>query len=184
MGRLCRIGMHRLIGCNLCMITSAQKLRTFLSHECLHLPAKAEDAIAPLQDTARRLREMETTIDRKRMKRYEDIAKGLKSLRKLICALKVMDIYPLLENTQKLEKDRFDKDNLKCRPPAYISIDRGLRQRRKHMHGSVFYQAVMLPDDYFVSEQHEESNEIILSPGDSGVKFSEGGRYDDLVSHS
>jgi hypothetical protein len=69
--------------------------------------------------------------------------------------------------------------------PLYISLDLGLRQRRKHYHGQLLFQCIALPDNYFDSppgDNSGETNESILAPSGGCLKIAEGGRYDDLVS--
>jgi len=160
-------------------------LRSLLSHGCLPLPAKAEDAIESLQEAVRKRKilDMDTKMERKRVKRYDDITKGLQSLKKLLHAMNVMGLSGLLGRNESPKNDNFGDDAFKCRPPSYVSIDLGARQRRKHMHGNIYFQAIILPEDYFQSESSEDNNETLLTSGGKGVKIAEGGRYDDLVGY-
>ena len=71
-----------------------------------------------------------------------------------------------------------------CKLPVFISLDLGLRQRQKNMHGQIFFQAVVVPDSYFVERRTElkmVDNESLLSEN-LGIVIAEGGRFDDLVS--
>ena len=157
---------------------SAHKLRAFLAHGCLPLPANAEDAVDAIQEAIRRQKrlEIEDAVDKKRMKRYEDANKGLRHLRRILNAISTMGIYAMLDPSQ-CERS----NDAKCSQPAYISIDLGIRQRNKYMHGSIFFQAVMLPDDYFRNSRSDDNNESLLNHDGFGVNVAEGGRYDDLV---
>lgn len=62
-------------------------------------------------------------------------------------------------------------------PCSYISLDLGLRQLRKHYHGHIFYQAIMLPNDISTFRR----SDALSAAKDEGIKIAEGGRYDDLV---
>jgi hypothetical protein len=162
---------------------AAHRLRVFLSKDCLPLPERADDAIDALQQGIKRLRVLDSVaskkLDSRRWKRYEDVARCLKSLRDLVRGMIEMGITPLNMGGSVVQ----DEGSSPMMPPAFISIDLGLRQKRKHMHGQLVYQAITLPDAYF--ENHildEADNDVLLSTIGSGTKIAEGGRYDDLVS--
>lgn len=163
-------------------LDAAQRMRTFLGHGCLPLSSNAEAALDAIQAAARRLRVLDLQngddIGGKRTKKYEDIGKGLKSLRMV---LKAMDAIGLFEASRKTAA-------MRCAGrPAYISIDLGLRQLKKHIHGNLFFQAVLLQSNCFdkgkSSQDYIEKSETQIVPTCSdGVRIAEGGRYDDLVS--
>ena len=56
-----------------------------------------------------------------------------------------------------------------------------MRQRRKHYHGGVIFQCIVLPDGYLENVVPDESNEYLISPAGMGVKVAEGGDFSDLV---
>ena len=71
--------------------------------------------------------------------------------------------------------------------PLFVSIDLGLRQKRKHYHGQVLFHGIALPVDYFeqigVTIDAQDSSDVLLSSG-KAFKIAEGGRFDDLVRKS
>eukprot|EP00550_Attheya_septentrionalis_P002446 CAMPEP_0198283486 /NCGR_PEP_ID=MMETSP1449-20131203/3055_1 /TAXON_ID=420275 /ORGANISM="Attheya septentrionalis, Strain CCMP2084" /LENGTH=1832 /DNA_ID=CAMNT_0043980097 /DNA_START=122 /DNA_END=5620 /DNA_ORIENTATION=+ len=161
---------------------AAHRLRVFLSQDCLPLPERADDAIDALQRGIKRLRVLDSVaskkLDSRRWKRYEDVARCLKSLRDLVRALMELGVTPLNMGGSVVQEE----GSSPMMPPAFISIDLGLRQKRKHMHGQLVYQAITLPDAYFENPiSGEEDNDVLLSSIGSGTKIAEGGRYDDLV---
>jgi histidyl-tRNA synthetase len=148
---------------------AAVKLRAFLNAGCLPLPLNVNAAIDALQDGTKKLRSMDDQkqMFHKRQKRYEDVARGLRSLRNCITAMEAMGIYSQIN----------DFDGQSHSNPTYISIDLGLRQLTQHYHGHLYFQAIMLTED----PDSVLSNDTILSGDGKGIKIAEGGRYDDLV---
>jgi hypothetical protein len=43
--------------------------------------------------------------------------------------------------------------------PLYLKLNLDLRQGRKHFHGQLFFQAIVLPDDFFDLEGTDTSDE-------------------------
>ena len=116
--------------------------------------------------------------DARRLKRFDDVGRSLKGLKALGDLLSSIGIAPCF-GVPRVDQDSKSRLNR----PLYISLDLGLRQRRKHVHGLVLFQGIMIPDDYF--EHHDgqfESNDGFISPSGRGSRIAEGGRYDELVS--
>lgn len=148
---------------------AALKLRAFLNAGCLPLPLDVNAALDALQEGIKKLRSMDDQkhMFPKRQKRYEDVARGLRSLKNCITAMEAMGIYSGMH--------AFVGQN--HHNPAYISIDLGLRQSSQHYHGHLYFQAIMLTED----PDSVPSNDTVLTGDGKGIKFAEGGRYDDLV---
>lgn len=148
---------------------AATRLRTFFNTGCLPLPLDIRDAINVLEDGTKKLRLIDEQQHHgsRRQKRYEDVARSLRSLRNCIDAIENMGI--------KIESNK--AGNYSEYFPAYISLDLGLRQTEQHYHGQIYYQAIMLTEE----PESIASNDTLLSGDGKGVKFAEGGRYDDLV---
>jgi len=111
------------------------------------------------------------------MKRYDDIGRILKNLKQLADSLSDLGISPLLNSKKQQISSRTSR-------PLYVSFDLGMRQRRKHYHGQILYQCIVLPNSYFddvMEADSDHSNEFVISPSGPGMKVAEGGRYDDLV---
>jgi histidyl-tRNA synthetase len=163
--------------------SAADKLRIFVTKGCLPLPVDILDAIETLHVAVSHLRQCEnrTKEDPRQLKRFEDVSRSLKSLESLVQLMYSVDIGPLLGGVAKNTKDRMNR-------PLYISLDLGLRQRRKHYHGQVFFQCIAIPDNYFdqysADDGQIETNDTIISHSGRGSKIAEGGRYDELVSDS
>ena len=136
------------------------------------------EAVEKLQGAVSYLRstDKEAKVDARRMKRYEDSTKILKGLKGLFASLDALGVAPLFGNQGGVAG---------VNRPLYISLDLGLRQRRKHYHGQVLFQCIALPD-YYLDEipAVEDHNDFVISPAGPGIKLAEGGRYDDLVSSS
>lgn len=148
---------------------AATRLRAFLNSGCLPLSVDISEAISALEAGTKKLRSMDDQRHHvpRRQKRFEEVARGLRSIRNCIEAMTAMGIKFQNVNTEN-QCDHF---------PAYISLDLGLRQPTLHYHGQIYYQAIMLTEgpDSIVS------NDTLLSGDGKGVKIAEGGRYDDLV---
>mmetsp|Transcript_23314 Transcript_23314/g.33919 ORF Transcript_23314/g.33919 Transcript_23314/m.33919 type:complete len:642 (+) Transcript_23314:278-2203(+) len=165
---------------------AANRLRNFLSHGCLPLPANFDEALDALQEASRKLRlrdAAEGKGDTRRSKRFDDVTRGIRSLKQLSIAMRSLGIIPLLESSKNSQKYFDDNADMRLRQPAFILIDLGLRQRRKHINGQLLFQAIMLPDDYFdlYFQYKIENIDTMVASGGCGVKVAEGGRYDDLV---
>ena len=162
---------------------AANNLRRFIVSRCLPLPTDFLEALDCIQDGVVQLRRSgrkDNKPDPRRLKRFDDVGRSLKSMRELYGLLVSAGISPVFGREGK-QNDR--ESRLSC--PLYISLDLGLRQRRKHLHGLLHFQAIALPDDYFernvVDEGIIESNDTIISASGPGSRIAEGGRYDELV---
>ena len=156
--------------------SAADRLKTFLSHGCLPLPAKVDEALDTLQEATKKVKllDISNKVMTRRAKRYDDVLKGIRSIRRLVSALRNFGIDPQLDSGGSSHSEKVEK----CiSMPAFISVDLGLRQRRKHMHGALLYQAVMISDSYFSQIRSG------VEHNDGCMKIAEGGRYDDLVRH-
>jgi hypothetical protein len=158
--------------------SAADNLRKFFTI-CMPLPGNANEAIERILVAISKLRPTEAAEpDRRRLGR--DISKHLKHLSSLIQLLNSVGISPHLGSDAKGKTEALNQ-------PLFISIDLGLRQRRKHYHGQVLFQCIALPDEYFDQitsiVEVQETNDTILSSG-KAFKIAEGGRYDDLVRKS
>jgi hypothetical protein len=107
------------------------------------------------------------------MKRYEEAARSLKSLKDLAGMIQV-HLHP------HVGSPNFDETSTLSRP-LFVSIDLGLRQRRKHYHGGILYQGIVLPNTYFDEPHTNEHNDMLISSEGRGTKVAEGGEYSDLV---
>ena len=150
---------------------AASRLRVFLYAGCSPMPLDLSAAIDALEGATKKLRSMDDPRQHttRRNKRYEDVARGLRAMRNLNSAMMDLDIIPT----------RHEQDaEARFQSPAYVSLDLGMRQRLKHYHGHVFFQAILLPEDL----ESIMSNDALLAGGGRGIKVAEGGRYDELVS--
>lgn len=158
---------------------AAKRLEVFLTSGCSPLPANIDEALDTILVATGKLRlldDKDQRTDPRRLKRYEDIGKAIRSLKQLVLLMSTMGIGPIL-GTKKAAI------NSLASRPIYLALDLGLRQKRKHFNGHIFFQAIVLPDTFFemnVSEQNSNRKSIL----GLGTKVAEGGRYDDLVSIS
>lgn len=149
---------------------AATRLRIFLSSGCLPLPLDPRLALDALQNATKKLRSLDENhaVSSRKNKKFEDVGRSLRTLRNCMDAMSAIGIFPLRANDA--EKRNFHQ-------PLYISIDLGLRQKRRHYHGNILYQAILLPDDF----RTIHANDALFGSGGKGIKIAEGGRYDDLV---
>jgi len=102
---------------------------------------------------------------------------AIRCINRLRQLLKAMEALGIVTATKKEHPHIGINKNLSY--PAYISIDLGLRQKRKHFSGGMFFQAILLRDDFFQGGGETNANRI----HGVGTRIAEGGRYDDLVRH-
>jgi hypothetical protein len=148
---------------------AASRLRAFLNCGCLPLSIDISEAVNALEEGTKKIRSMDDQRHHipRRQKRFEDVGRGLRSIRSFIFALKAMGV--------KFNSGNNDGEGNQF--PAYISLDLGLRQPLQHYHGQIYFQAIMLTE----GPASIVSNDTLLSGDGKGIKFAEGGRYDDLV---
>lgn len=162
--------------------TAAERIRSFLSHGCLPLPIHVNDALNSLQEATKMLRsrdDQRQPLSRRAKRPYEEVARGIRNLRELFAALSSLGIIqddggPSLSTHEHL--------NGSLHPPTFISLDLGLRQRRKHFHGQIYFQAIILEDSCLNNAEESIENNSDVLTSRAGVKIGEGGRYDKLVS--
>jgi translation initiation factor 2-alpha kinase 4 len=150
---------------------AVQRLRRFIGC-CGVVSPDASQGIDRIKEGVAQLRqhcikEKTKEVDTKLLKRFEDAARSLKTLRDVITSLERF-LEPLASVIPR-EADRQQSS------PLFISIDFGMRQRRKHYHGGIIFQCIVLPDDYLQTSIPDESNEFMISPAGMGVKVAEGG---------
>ena len=149
---------------------SAKRLRIVLEG-CMPSSGKFLETLAAIDDSMKRLHvaDLKGVQDARRLKKhYEVAAKSLSSLRSFYSILESFESTTLVDTMNG--KAGWDNIHL----PVYISIDLGLRHRRK-LHGPLIFHAIILPDNYFQSN----ADATILSS--KGGIVADGGRYDDLV---
>lgn len=118
-------------------------------------------------------------VDQRRLKRFEDATRSLKSIMDLIKAVEALGLGPLIGI-----KGNMPYRDADCKP-LYIALDLGLRQRRKTYHGGTIFQCIMLPDDFFDQPSStEEKHDSLISASGRGIKVAEGGNYSELVRRS
>ena len=155
---------------------TAKRLEVFLTSGCSPLPANIDEALETILLATGKVRLLDSKnqmTDPRRLKRYEDIVRIVKSMKHLVLLMKTMGIGPIFGSKN-------DATSCFASRPLYLALDLGLRQKRKHFNGQLFFQAIVLPDNFFnmdVSEQDTNRKSLV----GFGIKVAEGGRYDDLV---
>jgi hypothetical protein len=153
---------------------AADKLRGFVE-SCFPLPPTVGDAIECLKKAIANFGATDgSKSEPRRLKRFADAAKGLKVVNDLVGALNSLHIDPLLGSDTPSQEGSLSR-------PLYVSIDLGLRQRRKHYHGGIIFQCIALPSTYFDDCDPGEHNDTLISSAGGGIKVAEGGDYSDLV---
>lgn len=153
---------------------AADKLRGFVER-CFPLPPIVGDAIECLKKAIANFGVTDgSKSEPRRLKRFADAAKGLKVMNDLISTLSSLHIDPLLGSATPFQERSLSR-------PLYVSIDLGLRQRRKHYHGGIIFQCIAIPSTYFDDCDPGEHNDTLISAAGGGIKVAEGGDYSDLV---
>lgn len=161
--------------------TSSERLQLFLK-ESMPFPPNVDDAISKLKDVLAKLSrqgDSKELLDVDRWyKRFEDAGRIIKHLEALLLTLRTAGMAPLLDSKSS-SKDR----DVRLGQPLFISLDLGLRQRRRHYHGHLFFQCIAIPSNYYdlAPSDKPETNDTLLSNTGLAIKIAEGGRYDDLV---
>lgn len=104
---------------------------------------------------------------------FSEALRCISQIRQLLRAIEAFGI-----NTVSKFKRPQDFPQKNVSYPAYISIDLGLRQRRNHFSGRLYFQALLLQNDFFRSDGDDNVSRIIDG---KGTRIAEGGRYDNLV---
>lgn len=155
---------------------SADRLLIIFSKECLPLPsADADKACELLHDGIERLRHADTqskALSRGKLKRFEDAHRSLKSIRLCVSLMKALGIQT---SGTKQEK------KLRVSSPTFVSFDLGFRQKRRHYHGQLLFQAIAVSSDYSKKTSSKHENLDVFLGGGSATRLAEGGRYDDFV---
>lgn len=153
-------------------VEAANLLKIFLTCSCLPLSIDSHKALDALQEAAKKIRllDEENVVSSRRHKKFEEIGRSIRAIRNCIDAMSVLGIKSLYIPSDKVQ-------GRKVHQPLCITIDLGLRQKHRHYHGNIIFQAILLPEDF----QSIKSNDILIGSGGKGIKVAEGGRYDDLV---
>lgn len=157
---------------------AADRLRLFLSSECLPLSPNVNEAIMSVGKSLNVLRakERQNNMEARRVKRYEDAARSLLSLKYLVQTMESIGIGPVFESMKGDAGPNVVR-------PLYVSLDLGFRQKRKHFHGQLVFQCIVLPSDFLKPGGGDEKDKLLTAAA-VGSKIAEGGRYDELVSVS
>mmetsp|Transcript_7742 Transcript_7742/g.19117 ORF Transcript_7742/g.19117 Transcript_7742/m.19117 type:complete len:1794 (-) Transcript_7742:268-5649(-) len=162
--------------------STAENLLLLLQN-CMPLPLNINLAIKALKDAVVSIRKAhnETEPDPRWFKRVEDAGRIFTHLENLTKTLESIGMIPLSESFPDDSSANNDYNY-----PLMISLDLGLRQRRKHYHGQLLFQCIAIPSNYFdfsrqTEEEQDVTNDTIVSSSGKGIKIAEGGRYDELV---
>lgn len=165
--------------------SAANRLRLLLQN-CMPLPSNMNLAIKALKDGLTSISKNHDgkEPDTRWFKRLEDVVRILNNLENLSKTFQSVGITPLFDSRMEGSSTN---NGYNC--PLFISLDLGLRQRRKHYHGQLFFQCIAIPSNYFDSCRPSDgesfiTNDTILSSSGKGIKVAEGGRYDELVRKS
>lgn len=148
--------------------SAADRLKAFVKC-CLPLPVDVNASIECLKKAIIKIRGIGgDNVEQRRVRRFEEALKSLGSIKDLYAMIQNLGLDPLTSQPQ-VRKGQF------CRP-LYISVDLGLRQHRKHYHGGILFQCIVLPDDFFLGNLNpDDTNDTLTSPSGRGTKVAEGG---------
>jgi len=162
---------------------AAKRLRAFLSHFLIPHP-DANKALENIYEATKKLHHADVNSsnhndDVKRLSKncFGEVIRCINQLKQLLKAMEALGIVTAAKLNKKDHPFIGLSKNISY--PAYISIDLGLRQKRKHFSGRIFYQAILLQDDFSQGDGETNTNRIIF--GGKSTRIAEGGRYDDLT---
>jgi hypothetical protein len=150
---------------------SSSELLSLFVKECLPFPPKIEDALAKLKSALAKLCNFdnkESDVSRW-YKRFEDAGRIVKHLERLFETLKEAAMVPILDKPiSQTNGERLSR-------PLFVSLDLGLRQKRRHFHGHLIFQCIAIPSNYFDRPLCDslETNDTILSSSGCGIKIAE-----------
>ena len=161
---------------------SAKRIRAFLSH-FLVPQLDANRVLDDIAAAARKIHhaDINSSNHNDEVKRlssncFREAIRCLNELRRLLKAMEALGIKTAVNLNEGETPYNGLQDNLSY--PAYISIDLGLRQRRKHYAGRLYFQAMLLQNDFFQEDGETTTNPFL---NEKSIRIAEGGRYDDLV---
>ena len=156
---------------------AVERIRIVFTKSCLPLPsADADKACDLLYDGIERLRQIDThsnALSRGKVKRFEDVFRSLRSLRLCLSLMKSLGVQ--IMSSSNPEK------NHQISSPIFVSLDLGFRQRRKHYHGQLLFQAISVSGDYSKKTGTKHEHLDVFLAGGFATRLAEGGRYDELV---
>jgi len=110
---------------------TAERVRSFVSNGSLPYPMHANKALDIILDSASKLHKKDMNSGNNEVKRlsencFREVTRCINQLRQLLKALEALGVTPTISRNEKVDV------NGSLSPPAYISIDLGLRQKRQH----------------------------------------------------
>jgi hypothetical protein len=109
----------------------AKRVRLFVSHGSLPYPMNASKALDVIGESASKLHRMDMSSGGDEVKKlsescFREVVRCVNQLKQLLKALEALGVVPVIQNEKKVDSDEH------LSPPAYISVDLGLRQKRRH----------------------------------------------------
>jgi len=159
---------------------SSHRLRQFLLHGSLPYPVDANKALDTIYDSARKIHSTDINSSKfpenikllsKRC--FDAISRCINQVRLLLKSIDSMGVVTSASRRNMAQHiQNFSS-------PSYICIDLGLRQKRRHYDGQLFYQCIFLRNNFF--DDAINGPDSITNALSNGVRLAEGGRYDNLV---
>ena len=161
---------------------AAKRLRAFFSSFLIpHLDANK--VLDTIYEATKKLHHADVNSsnysdDIKRLSKncFNEVIRCIGQLKQLLKAIEALGIVSAAKINKKDHIYIGQSKNLSY--PAYITIDLGLRQKRQHYSGALYFQAILLQDN-FATDDGKSNNRIVF--GGKGTRLAEGGRYDDLT---
>ena len=108
----------------------AQRVRLFVSHGSLPYPMNASKALDVIRESASKVHRMDMSSGGDEVRKlsencFREVVRSIIQLKQLLKAMEALGIVPAIQNKNV-------EGNEHISPPAYISVDLGLRQKRRH----------------------------------------------------
>ncbi|KAG7354267.1 serine/threonine protein kinase [Nitzschia inconspicua] len=149
--------------------SSSNKFRGFL-RDCSSLPTNIALAIATVKKTLENMSKAGDHQDETRsLRRFDDAARVIRHLERLLKLLNTIGFSSHSQETLAAPDHAISF-------PLFISLDLGMRQKRKQYHGGLIFQATAIPSNFSDQNRDRMTNEN----ENFGIKVVEGGRYDEM----
>ncbi len=154
---------------------SSRRLRQFLLHGSLPYPVDANKALDIIYDSARKIHSADINsskfpenIKLSSKRSFDAISRCINHVRYLLKSIDAMGVFTSASRRNTIQNVK----NFSL--PCYISIDLGLRQKRRHYDGQLFYQCILLRDNFF--DEATNCPDSMTNALSKGVRLAEGGR--------
>lgn len=149
--------------------SASNRFRSFL-RSCSPLPVNINDAIISVKEAIEKMSKNHDQQEEARsLRRLEDAGRVIRHLERLMKHLHAIGFPSTPQAASSTPEYAVSH-------PFFMSLDLGMRQKRKQYHGGLLFQAIAIPSNFFDQNRDRTTDEM----DKIGMKIAEGGRYDDM----